>query len=482
MSFQSPLTGHKRDIVYADCTGSGEPDPEIERSLALHVLPYYANTHSDAFNANMMTALIERSRFSIKNDCLYPTEHDEYAVVFTGQGMTGAARHFAHLLSVPEFPVRRIIYTILEHLSNSTLWESVFEDATVNVVGVTRDPTKIDLNDMDVCLNNALSTIPSSSTLLVAFTACSNVIGCMQPVHKINDLIESYRTASLERNVRIITCVDCAACAPYFPLRSFCTNIDGIVLSPHKFKGGQSTPGVLLVRKSIVDTSRIPFFPGGGTVWYKDKCNQNHFLTSIEHREEGGTPNIIGVIRTGLLFERKHMHQAYITQRTYEIVQHVDTFFLERPALLNKLRMFVRLGKYQKYRLPIYSFRVRNVHPGLFVKVFSDKYGIQARSGVTCCHLLADHLSGLTPPEREKIKKGCGTPKKYGWVRISFYYGNDTTHINTVLHALEHLVPLIPEYREFYEYSCEHNAWTHKTRDVKTIDIQQHVELLFKSV
>ena len=119
MSFQSPLTGHKRDIVYADCTGSGEPDPEIERSLALHVLPYYANTHSDAFNANMMTALIERSRFSIKNDCLYPTEHDEYAVVFTGQGMTGAARHFAHLLSGPEFPVRRIIYTILEHLSNS---------------------------------------------------------------------------------------------------------------------------------------------------------------------------------------------------------------------------------------------------------------------------------------------------------------------------------------------------------------------------
>ena len=73
MSFQSPLTGHKRDIVYADCTGSGEPDPEIERSLALHVLPYYANTHSDAFNANMMTALIERSRFSIKTTvCILP--------------------------------------------------------------------------------------------------------------------------------------------------------------------------------------------------------------------------------------------------------------------------------------------------------------------------------------------------------------------------------------------------------------------------
>ena len=54
------------------------------------------------------------------------------------------------------------------------------------------------------------------------------------------------------------------------------------------------------------------------------------------------------------MFKRKRMQQVYITQRTYEIVQHVDTFFLERPTLLNKLRMFVRLGKYQKYRLPIY--------------------------------------------------------------------------------------------------------------------------------
>ncbi len=42
---------------------------------------------------------------------------------------------------------------------------------------------------------------------------------------------------------------------------------DAVFLSPHKFIGGPSTPGVLVVRRELL-TNRVPDDPGGGTVAY----------------------------------------------------------------------------------------------------------------------------------------------------------------------------------------------------------------------
>ena len=488
MSFESPLTNEKRVVVYADCTGSGEKDTQIEQLLLTHVLPYYANTHSDGFCANTMTVMIERSHTCIKKECLPRPEnvHNDYAVIFTGQGMTGATRHLAYLLS--PVPVKTIVYSVLEHLSNSALWETVFPDANVYVIDVDEtDSSLIDTEDVERHLNTIINTLSKQKeievhTILVAITACSNVLGCIQPVKRICCLINTYRTAVSEYGTRIVTCLDCAACAPYFPLGPMFRDMDAMTLSPHKFKGGQSTPGVLIVKKELIDPTLPPFYPGGGTVWYKDKARCNNFVPSIEHREEGGSPNIIGIIRTGLLFERKQYHQHDILVRTRYLVKEIDDFFLKRPDILNVIDMFAALGKHQDRRLPIYSFRVHGVHPGLFVKVLSDRYGIQTRSGVACCYLLAENLCQINKNERKKILNNKGTPKKYGWVRVSFYYGNSDAHINTVLHCIEHLIPTIRRYENEYTYCCEQNAWYHKIHDVKQNAVHEQVENTFHSV
>ena len=466
----------KKQIVYADCTGSGNNDPLIDMFITKHIMPLYANVHSDSFCSDIMSALIEMSRNVIKSACLYDVS--KYALIFTGNGMTGAARHLAFILNSN---VIAILYTTFEHVSNSTLWESCFPKASVYMSSsAPNDNTVIDINDLRKTLKHMISSTSKKGIMIVAFTACSNVLGRIQPVNELSDVIKEYREYALRKGIHIISIVDCAACAPYIPLKSIINENDAILFSPHKFKGGNSTPGVLILKKYLL-CNKIPFFPGGGTVWYKSNPENNYFLQDCEQREEGGTPNIIGIIRTGLLFIRKVTQQEYILKRIHEIVSYVDSFFLNIKSK-HKIHFYTSIGKYQFERLPIYAFHVKGIHPGLFVKVLSDEYGIQARSGVSCCYLLAEKLCDVSNKDRKYIFEGHGTPNKYGWIRVTFHYTQSNKEIDYILKCIEILGNTIHKYIHYYEHKCTDNKWYHKTNDVTKTYVPKFVNNIFNEM
>ena len=78
---------------------------------------------------------------------------------------------------------------------------------------------------------------------------------------------------------------------------------DALFISPHKFVGGPGTPGVLVVRRSLL-SNRVPDVVGGGTVAYVNPT-EHRYLDDPIHREEGGTPAIIESIRAGMVFQLK---------------------------------------------------------------------------------------------------------------------------------------------------------------------------------
>ena len=78
---------------------------------------------------------------------------------------------------------------------------------------------------------------------------------------------------------------------------------DAVFISVHKLIGGPGTPGVLVARRDLF-RNRVPTVVGGGTVAYVNSEGQI-YLTDPEHREEAGTPDIIGSIRAGLAFQLK---------------------------------------------------------------------------------------------------------------------------------------------------------------------------------
>jgi selenocysteine lyase/cysteine desulfurase len=96
-----------------------------------------------------------------------------------------------------------------------------------------------------------------------SFSAASNVTGIVTDTHRISALLHAHGALSFW---------DFAAAGPYVdielcggPERDPLAYRDAIFLSPHKFIGRPSTPGILVIRRELL-RNRVPDVPGGGTV------------------------------------------------------------------------------------------------------------------------------------------------------------------------------------------------------------------------
>ena len=142
-----------------------------------------------------------------------------------------------------------------------------------------------------------------------AFTAASNVTGKVCDVNKISAILHRY-------GAFLLAFFDYATGAPYvsMDMNPTPTMMDGegytaseiakdamFLISPHKMIGGVNTPGILIVKKNLVDQRNAPSRSGGGTVFYVTHTH-HRFLSNRIERYEGGTPNVVGIMRAGLSF------------------------------------------------------------------------------------------------------------------------------------------------------------------------------------
>src|SRR5690606_3458175 len=136
-----------------------------------------------------------------------------------------------------------------------------------------------------------------------SFSAASNVTGIGSRTREVSILMHRHGG---------LVFWDFAAAAPYVHVEmnpvddgpdGHLAYKDAIFLSPHKFIGGPGTPGILVVKRALCRNT-VPVVPGGGTVSYVTSKLHN-YVSSIERREEGGTPGIVESIRAGLVFQLK---------------------------------------------------------------------------------------------------------------------------------------------------------------------------------
>ncbi len=78
---------------------------------------------------------------------------------------------------------------------------------------------------------------------------------------------------------------------------------DAVFISTHKFLGGPGCPGILVAKKALFRNA-VPSIPAGGTVEFVD-FYQQEYTRDVEAREEGGTPDILGSIKSALVFSLK---------------------------------------------------------------------------------------------------------------------------------------------------------------------------------
>ena len=112
--------------------------------------------------------------------------------------------------------------------------------------------------------------------------------------------------------------------------------------------------------------------------------NSHQYLEDIEHREEGGTPAIVGSIRAGLAMQLKEaIGSELITAYEEELYKHVLSEW-------ERIEELVVVGPHSIPRLPVFSFLIRHPPSGRFLHhsfvctLLNDLYGIQARGGCAC--------------------------------------------------------------------------------------------------
>ena len=441
-------------ITYADYTASGRALDFVEDFIREHVLPRYANTHTESSGTGLHTGLLREQARAIIHASVGATADD--LVIFCGSGATAAVNKLIGILElripaglderyrlsdhIPTTDRPVVFVGPYEHHSNELPWRESIAD----VVVIDEDENgHIDLAHLETELRRHADR----PLRIGSFSAASNVTGILTDADRVATLLHRHGALSFW---------DYAAAGPYVPIRMAESapgrgdHKDALFLSPHKFVGGPQSPGVLVVRRDLV-TNRVPTTPGGGTVAFVGPRG-HRYLDDPVAREEGGTPAIVESIRAGLVFALKDAVGTNLIQaREERLWRQAITRWSAHPAIQV-------LGDHRSARLSIVSFRIRAgdlfLHHNFVVAVLNDLFGIQARGGCSCAGPYGHRLLAIDPERSvaydDESARGCDGIKP-GWARLNFnYFISDTVRdylADAVTLLAEHGHRLLPEYR-----------------------------------
>jgi len=407
-------------MIYCDHTASNRALNTIETFIRDTVLPLYANTHTTtSHTGSQSTAWMAEARQIVAEACnaRITGKASQDVVLFTGSGATGAIE-LALELSVSTWRSKgtscnnRVMVFVgpMEHHSNMLPYRELgkkYNDLDVTVINVPpKSPRNgaVDMDRLELMLQSVAGETNAGTLMIGCFSAASNVTGLLSDVPLISQILHKYGALSF---------IDYATASPYIEIDvnfSPDARIDAAFISTHKIVGGVNTPGILVIKKSLINrTIAPPTRVGGGTVFYTTESD-TFYTTNWVDRNEGGTPNVVGSIRCGLTFlNRKKLLRLNYVEEYKEMCSELGNPFRSdsvgetlsirdfecktRDLAINFLKKkasnVIILGDNEEERkedhLPIISFLVRCgdrfLHYNLVCAILNDVFGVQSRGG-----------------------------------------------------------------------------------------------------
>jgi selenocysteine lyase/cysteine desulfurase len=463
----------RRLVFYADLTATGRFLHFVEAWMR-RVGPFYANTHTAVSSTGrIITSLREKARCVVR-EAVGADPGDE--VLFCGSGATAAVNKLVGLLGLNISEPLQRAYRLREHIplaerpivfvgpyehhSNELPWIESIAD----VVEIGFDDTgAIDLQELAASLEQYADRPLKIGT----FSAASNVTGILSDVGGLAEVLHAGGAYA---------CFDYAAAGPYVPIDMHpddpSRRIDAIFLSMHKFIGGPQASGILVANRELFRT-RVPERPGGGTVDYVVEPSHDgiDYTSNLAEREEGGTPAILGDIRTGTAFLVKQMIGA-------DAILYHERLLADRcMARLGKHPRIAVLGPKEARRLAILSFNIQGIHHDFVSAALDHLFGIQNRAGCSCAGPYGHRLLGIDRATADRyralVRRGVNGIKP-GWVRVTLPFYANEDDFEFMMSAIEFVADHAETIMPLYRFGWADGVWRNIDRpqpDIEPIEL-----------
>jgi len=356
---------------------------------------YYANIHRGVYQLSQQsTQAFENVRRIVQRFINAP---DEREVVFV-RGATEAINLVAQSFVRPMLqPGDEVLITGMEHHANIVPWQLVTEATGARlVVAPVLDDGSLDMDGLRERI--------SERTRFISLVHVSNTLGTINPVETVTELAHA-------RGIPVL--VDGAQSAPHMPVDVQALGADFYTFSAHKTYG-PSGAGILWARYEHLES--MPPYQGGGDMIRTVRFEGTEYADPPQ-RFEAGTPNIAGVIATGVGLEYM---ESVGRERILAHEQSLLDYANEQLAGWHDLRVIGNApGK-----AGVISFVIDGIHPHDMGTIL-DMEGVAVRVGHHC-----------TQPLMERF----GVPAT---VRASFGLYNDRADVDALVDGLHKVKSLL---------------------------------------
>ena len=354
-----------RPLVYLDNAASTQKPRVVLEAIAACYREYYANAGRGVHQlAQRTTTARERARETVRAFLGAAAAEEIVFVRGTTEAINLVAWSYGRGQRTSLKAGDEVVVTAMEHHSNLVPWQMLCEErgATLRVVPIDRR------GELDMA---ALERLLSRRTRIVAVAHVSNVLGTINPVAAIADIVH-------RRGAVLV--VDGAQAAPHLAVDVALLGCDFYAFSGHKVYG-PSGIGALYGRAELL--AEMPPWQGGGGMIESVSFARTTYAPPPQ-RFEAGTPSIEGAIGLAAAID-------YLTSLRPNAVAAWEGQLLRQAIERVRAIPGVHIVGEARDRAAVLSFVIDGVHPH-DVGTVLDGLGIAVRAGHHCAQPLMEVL------------------------------------------------------------------------------------------
>lgn len=275
-----PMIENNPDLVYLDSAATSlKPQCVIDA-----VVDFYARHTSNVHRGDYRVAEINDKLYDGTRNLVAELIHcDKDEVVYT--------HNVSHSLNQIAFGLKpmlkkgdTVLITYAEHASNVLPWFALQKEIGINIEYIETD------NEANITIDTFKKAM-HEGVKVVSVAEVTNVLGSIQPVKEMCEIAHSYGAYMI---------VDGAQSVPHMKVDVKDLDVDFLGFSAHKMCG-PSGVGILYGKKKLLDAMEPVFY--GGDMNARFNKDGEMLLKDTPVKFEAGTPNIEGVIGTGVAIQ-----------------------------------------------------------------------------------------------------------------------------------------------------------------------------------